>query len=301
MATRKKVPAYASVAGAAPLALALLVGNAVLPSSAATKETAEARGSGAVKCADDITDFRDCHSEYPTGCSAAGRYDAYLNLLKNSVAPSQGLGFARYLQPADITDLEQKIPAELAKTNHAQYASALSSLQPFAEQQHAGVVGYLYYAQATGAESSNCQLTAADDVDYHIGIGFDPELAATVRQARLANKKLTAAQRKQLTQTAMVVEMTPHYRAWYQPNWTLDALKAQLGEKVRVEGQLIVDSEHHVASQDCGMAGADQAQCWRATAWELHPVQRFQVCSGRCEEASPTWVELDAAAVALGP
>ena len=41
----------------------------------------------ATKC-EETADFHACHANYPTGCSPSGKYDAYLNYLKNQlIAP----------------------------------------------------------------------------------------------------------------------------------------------------------------------------------------------------------------------
>jgi hypothetical protein len=291
MPTRKKPTSNGGVkilGGFAPLALALLVGNSVLPSAKKPELVKNFETSSApAVCEEPPTDYQECHSEYPTGCSAAGRYDGYLNLLKNSIAQPKATAAATYLTEADFSNLERSTPKELSKNNHGDLKDDLAKL---GEGQTVGIVGYLYYAKATGAESSNCGLTAPDDVDYHIGIGFDPKVAA------IATKKMTAAEKAQLTQDSVIVEMTPHYRGTFQPNWTLDALKAVIGRQVRVEGQLLIDSEHYVGSQDCGITGSDKSKCWRASAWELHPVTKFQVCTAEsCENNSSEWAELDEA------
>jgi hypothetical protein len=86
--------------------------------------------------------------------------------------------------------------------------------------------------------------------------------------------------------------MTPHYRGRFHPEWTLSAVQSQIGQQVRVEGQLMVDNEHYVPSQDCGLTDATSA-CWRGTVWELHPVTDFQVCeSGSCDESAKGWTPI---------
>src|SRR5437016_1452115 len=108
---------------------------------------------------------------------------------------------------ADYSDLEKRTPKELGKSNHLDLKDQLAAM---GEGRPHAVIGYLYYAKQEGAESSNCELTSPDDTDYHIGIGFD--------------KTLTKAQAVKATKTAVVVEMTPQYRANLAPDWTLDAL-----------------------------------------------------------------------------
>src|ERR1017187_4832361 len=70
-------------AGFAPLALALPVGNAIIPSSGSKEITSSTDPTPAAKCEEGIENFHECHGTYPTGCSPTGSYDGYLNLLKN--------------------------------------------------------------------------------------------------------------------------------------------------------------------------------------------------------------------------
>jgi hypothetical protein len=93
----------------------------------------------------------------------------------------------------------------------------------------------------------------------------------------------------------MIVEITPHYRAQLEPNWTLDKLQALYGKQIKVFGQLIADNDHYGTAQDCGMTNADTTQCWRMSIWEIHPVTALYVCtaSGSCSENDPGWVKLE--------
>jgi len=288
----KKNSAAGHVAAFAPLAIALLMNRSLLPgaSESTLKDLENATEADAVKC-EEVIDFQDCHSRYPTGCSKSGGYDPYLNLLKNQlIAPSDAAHAVKYLGSLDdATALDAKIPAEVSKTNHADFKDALAKA---GEGQIYGVVGYLYYAKKTTAESSNCQLDSDDtegtNVDFHIGIGFDEAIAQSIRE-----KKPVAGSVK--TQTSMIVEMTPHYRFNFNEAWTLKALSSAMGKKVRIVGQLILDSEHNVPSQNCAIATtAKQRQvCWRGSAWELHPVIQFQVCdTNACTANSTDWHEL---------
>ncbi len=276
-----------TVAPFAPLAIALLASRALIPSGgphAAPPAVSSAPPDAAVKCAE-VPDFRQCHSEYPTGCSLSGGYDGYLNLLKNrDTPPPSSAEVIRYLTSLqDYAALEKATPPELSRDNHSHFQDQLAKL---GEGQIFGVVGYLYYAKQSGKESSNCELGDSEAVDYHIGIGFDPQLAPT--------GKVSGAQEKTLEQSSVIVEMTPHYRFNYHPDWNIDAVTAAIGKKVRVVGQLMIDSEHNNPSQNCGFTNANTKTCWRASSWELHPVMQFQVCgSGQCTSTSGDWSDLD--------
>ena len=234
------------VAPFAPLALALLMNGAPSNRLGATKaepqaqpqESAEEVSTTAqgAKC-EEVTDFQDCHSRYPSGCSAAGGYDVSLNLLKNVLTPVSNP--VSYLTRQDYANLDAHIPAGLSSNNHGQFEDQLKQM---GEGNVYGLIGYLYYSQHTGAESSNCDLTAAGppsdpeyaNVDYHIGIGFDPTVAQSLRGAASAAPDLntTLAKRKPkpapggtslltLQQSSVIVEVDAAYRFQFQPG-TLD-------------------------------------------------------------------------------
>ena len=271
-----------------PLAIALLH-NAVIPSGVAgpRANTEEVASVEPVACGDDIEDYLSCHSEYPTGCNSNGKYDAYLNLLKNQISWSDSQVQKWLTSLDDASVLENSIPAGLGKNNHAEYAEKLRAL---GEGKMYGVVGYLYGVKGEGKESSNCQLEAGDDnenVDFHIYVGFDSSIASRIR-----SKKTTAADKKQMNPKSLIVEMTPHYRGQFRPEWSLDAVRKQLGNQIRVTGQLMVDNEHYVKSQDCGRKDHTNT-CWRGTVWELHPVTDFEVCGTQnCDENSSGWAPI---------
>ncbi len=283
-----------TVAPAIPLAIALLHNAVVAP----TKGGGGAATAGpsakveAVVCGESIEDFNACHSEYPTGCSSNGNYDPYLNLMKNQTAwkSMEPVRFFTSLQEFDQLEgqLEQLPGAGLGKSNHGDY---LTQLADMGEGQIHGVIGYLYDIKVEGKESSNCQLDPGVDnenVDFHIFIGFDPAIAEKIRD----RKSLTTAEKAATKKQSVIVEMTPHYRDRYHPEWTAQAVQAQEGQQVKVLGQLMVDNEHDVSGQDCGRKDAT-ANCWRGTVWELHPVTDFEVCaSGTCTQASAGWTPL---------
>ncbi len=282
-------PHYKSVAtigSAIPLAIALLH-SAIVPSNGKEANTHSTVSTSTVEpavCADDIEDYLACHSEYPTGCNSTGKYDAYLNLYKNQVQWATSQPARWFTTLAQFEQLENDLPSNLGKNNQS---TLLDQLRKQGEGEIVGAVGYLYGVKAEGKESSNCQLEPGDDnenVDFHIYMGFDPGIATKIR-----NKTLTAAERKEVNPSSVIVEMTPHYRATYHPEWALAAVKDAVGQQIRVVGQLLVDNEHFVKSQDCGRED-HTSNCWRATVWELHPVIQFEVCqSEECTESSGNW------------
>lgn len=268
-----------------PLAIAMLAQTALLSPGPSTGPSAVHEADEPAVCADDIPDYQECHSEYPNGCSLAAKYDAYLNLLKNQLVPPT-LEPLRAFTANDIGRLEQDLPPDLSRTNHEEFMDQLSAL---GDGHVVSLTGYLFYAKKGGKESSNCQLSEPDDIDYHLGIGFDPGLASKLA----AKTKLTSDENTRVKQSSVIVEMTPHWRAQFRPEWSLGGLTPLAGRQVRVVGQLLVDNEHFDPNDDCAFPGA-ATTCWRASVWELHPVTRFQVCaSGTCSATGGGWEDLE--------
>jgi hypothetical protein len=273
----------------APLALALLAQVGVIGHGGGTGGTAGPTSTQAAKCGTGITDYQACHDHYATGCSAAGGYDSYLNALKNELVDPAGQPQHVFHVP-DLVELEKQLPADITKVNHEALKTQMSAL---GEGEVASLNGYLYYAKDGGAESSNCGLKGADNIDFHIGIGGDASIAA---KAKAKTPGLSSAERR----LAVIVEMTPHWRAKYEPGWNLAQVQKAIGRQVYVVGQLLADNEHDDAKDDCAYTGAGGPgpNCWRGTIWELHPVTRFLVCtaaSGSCAAsgAGAGWTPLE--------
>lgn len=287
----KPGPAALGAAGLAPLAIALVAGSAIIPSGGSNLVSNSP--TAAAQCEEGIENFNECHASYPTGCSPSGNYDGYLNFLKNQHPPRDATPVRLFTSIGDYQDLDRRTPKELAKSNHLDLKAQLDAM---GEGQPHAVIGYLYYAKQEGAESSNCELTAPDDTDFHIGIGFDKNVAASLLPS--AGKK---AAHPGLNKTAVVVEMIPQYRADFAPDWTLAAVQSAIGKQVKVVGQLMADNEHNVPKDNCGLAGAG-ASCWRASIWELHPVTSFQVCTldVACTADGTGWEDVGQAASRAG-
>ncbi len=300
-----KSKAAGSVAGVAPLAIALIY-NALVPGAPAPSPSVV---SAAVMCQGDIPDAEACHSQYPSGCSAGKPtkvpYDFALNVMKNQTRWASDQPSQWRTSLTEFQTLENKLPSGLQPKNHGDYVGPLKGL---GEGSIEGVVGYLYGAKTEGAETSNCGMPDTADhgnIDFHIYIGFDPAVAATLRKSRTG--RLTPAERAQIAphalhSTAVIVEMTPHYRESFHPGWTIDKVNAVIGDQVRVIGQLMVDNEHYLAGQDCAV-DPSKTKCWRATVWEIHPVTDFRYCTkgtndGCAQNAAADWTDV---ADAAGP
>ena len=241
--------------------------------------------------------LQQCHDKFPDGCSASAKpnYDAYLDFLKDQ-DPGPTLASTKDLTAADFPKLESKLPKTLKVSNHAKLANRLA---PLGEGNIYTVIAYLYFAEDTSkgtatvpsnSETSNCKLTAPNTFDYHLGLGFDPALAAS---ARSTHPKQGDAAFTKLEKQSVVAEMTPYTR---HAKWTFDRVNALQGQQVKVVGQLMVDNFHFNNKDDCHFAAA-LPSCWRSTVWEIHPVTQFYVCkaSGGCTVSSPAsdWTNLD--------
>jgi hypothetical protein len=256
----------------------------------------QAASQKAASCNPSTLDIKKCHEQFPTGCTDAHTlsYDAYLNFLKNQ-NPGPNEPSTKTLSGSDFQTLEGQIPAALKKgsAKHAKSAIALADL---GEGNLFSVIGFLYFAEDTGAGSSpnietcNCKLSIAGSFDFHLGLGFDPALAKTIRATR---PRPDLNNPSQMEKTSVVAEMTPHTR---HAKWTFDRVNALQGQQVKVVGQLMADNVHLNTKDDCKFPQATSS-CWRSTVWEIHPVTQFFVCnlSTPCDanSAPSAWTSLD--------
>ena len=296
--------------------LLLVVSGSLVAQDRAHRLASEAAKQKAAKCPqpNNLT-VQQCHDQFPDGCSAAANpnYDAYLDFLKDQ-DPDPSLASTKNLAATDFASLEGKLKQlsstksakgkgkktqTLNASNHAAFANQLAGL---GEGNIYTVIAYLYFAQDTSkasagktstGETGNCRMADPANFDYHIGLGFDANLAA---QARSKHPNVGSALFTQLQKGSVVAEMTPYPRHTRHPNWTFARVNSHQGEQVKVVGQLMVDNFHFNTSADCGLQGA-AVSCWRSTVWEMHPLIKFYVCnvSSGCDASSPdsAWTDLD--------
>ena len=275
-------------------------------SPAFAKTVAKATSIQPEVCGDEggpIETMDDCHPLYKTGCSAAAGYDAYLNYLKNLLLKPTSSPVRTFKAKSGFQSLDNDTPDTLTTKNHADHAQELATL---GEGKIVQIVGYLYYGYPSGAESCNCGLSSLDAIDYHLGVGFR-ELSGgqlkTVRDVatylsshiRFKKDDPNKAALEPFEQESVVVEMTPHYRAKFHPGWTVQRVETAVGRQVKVVGQLIIDNAHASATQICDYPGANTEKCWRWSAWEVHPITEFYVCTSStpCATESPNWKRLE--------
>jgi len=162
----------------AVLAVAWMSLTAV-PAQAATSLVKKAQTLTPETCGD-IESVEQCHEDYQTGCteSEKPRYDAFLNFLKNRV-PKPTVKPKKILSRQDFKRLDDTMPDDLKPGHNAEHAEELAAL---GQGSIYGLVGYLYIAFPSGVESTNCQLSGEENVDYHIHIGFDTTAAKRLRE-----------------------------------------------------------------------------------------------------------------------
>jgi hypothetical protein len=94
------------------------------------------------------------------------------------------------------------------------------------------------------------------------------------RDIHILIAKRNAAQKHE----QMVLEVTPKWREWAATqgmDWSEETLHTQLiGHWVEFEGWLFFDLGHDEESENVAPGNAEN---WRATAWEIHPITRITV------------------------
>jgi hypothetical protein len=112
------------------------------------------------------------------------------------------------------------------------------------------IEGYIVRIHDAAPESANC--FSATRLDAHVEVAL----------------RLDAPPRERV-----IVEVTPPMRDWARSegrDWSTATLRQALtGKRVRIEGWLLFDDEHDEEAENTNPGDADN---WRATAWELHPV-----------------------------
>ena len=129
-----------------------------------------------------------------------------------------------------------------------------------------GVIeGIVVDAKVGGVETVNCKATDPVYRDTHIEVAQQSSAAATAR---------------------VIVEVTPRWRDAMSKtgaDWTTPGLKALCGHHVRFRGWVMFDAEHRAQAKNTAPTNAND---WRATVWELHPVTSFEVLDPQASGAA---------------
>lgn len=130
---------------------------------------------------------------------------------------------------------------------------------------------FVLIARQEGAESVNCEKNVPDQASFH-----------DIHISLVASADVTDEC------VGVVAEMSPHHRpdSWIHGNVEKVA-NAKL--MVRVTGQLYFDSSHFPCSNG---QGAGEGNPKRVSLWEIHPIYKFEVCTGNCDGAG-TWLPID--------
>ena len=178
----------------------------------------------------------------PEGCGG----DPALNALKNRLdAPADGDVESWSL--ARVVGLNEESP-----TGWSQKKSR-DELKDLGEGTPVALKGWLINAHAAALETCNCKVKGADNKDFHLNL--------------VASKTDATGDHDEAMDKSVVVEMSPRSR---HEGWVLTKLKAlsDVPTYVRVTGWLMFDSAH-----------ANFGHMPRASAWEVHPVTKFEVCT----------------------
>jgi hypothetical protein len=119
----------------------------------------------------------------------------------------------------------------------------------------ASVQGYVVSVARGPVELVNCYVPCRRDTHIHIGLRPDSPPPEQV-----------------------VLEVTPRMEAWARSqgkDWSEENLETTLMHHwCRFEGWLFFDSHHAPESENTAPAAPRR---WRATAWEIHPITKFEV------------------------
>jgi hypothetical protein len=168
-----------------------------------------------------------------------------------SYCPTSGIGLTpqrrKFQQLKNRTALPQQSEFDTAVTLE-------SLLQPGVDQSRwanpraATLEGYVVSIYAGPLEAANCFCRR----DIHLMIAPRPDSPA----------------REQV-----VLEITPRMETTKE--WSLERLQRELtGRRLRFEGWLFFDALHAGESENTAPGRVNN---WRATAWELHPVTKFEI------------------------
>ncbi len=201
--------------------------------------------------------------------------EGHQNMAKNNFCAS---GDLQLLTVKDFQKLQEQVNANPSipfgdkdsGTRPKGPAQNRGPLQQLGEGRLVSLQGYVLLAQQEGAESVNCENTAPDELAYH---DIHVELVDKATEIDECS--------------GIVAEMIPHHRP---ANWTADNVEqlAKSHTEVRVTGQLFFDSSHFPCHN--GQAVGDNPK--RISLWEIHPIYKFEVCSGDCT-GTGQWMPLD--------
>jgi hypothetical protein len=217
-----------------------------------------------------------------TQCVNAGNggNEAAQNTVKNNFCPTTNTGTV-------VTILEFQQLQNAVGSNHSINfgptgpTTNRAPLTTLGEGRLVTLKAFVLTARQEGGESVNCKGHVPDQPVFHdIHISFVD-----------AANRLQAGDTKPVSDkkecTGIVAEMSPHHRP---ANWTADNVNkvATAQALVRITGQQFFDSSHVPCSNGAPVGNNPK----RISLWEIHPIYKFEVCTGDCAGAGQ-WVSLD--------
>jgi hypothetical protein len=140
-----------------------------------------------------------------------------------------------------------------------------SPLQRIGEGELVVLNAFVLKARQEGAESVNC--------------GKPPQTGAVPDEPLYRDIHISLVQVGTESDecNGVVSEMSPHHRPL---EWSAENLNKLAGSRtpVRVTGQLFFDSSHNPCENGQASAGNPK----RFSLWEIHPIYKFEVCTGNC-------------------
>jgi hypothetical protein len=188
-------------------------------------------------------------------------------------------GPAQEITIADLTNLQQQVEKNAAINFGSENKGTRKKgptvnrapLKKLGEGKLVTLKAFVLIARQEGGESVNCEKNVPDQPafhDIHISLVASTDIADEC--------------------SGVVAEMSPHHRP---DSWTHASVEkvSQAKLLVRVTGQLYFDSSHFPCANG---QGAGEGNPKRVSLWEIHPIYKFEVCTGDCNGAG-VWTPLD--------
>ncbi|HEY6348183.1 MAG TPA: hypothetical protein VI636_02115 [Candidatus Angelobacter sp.] len=208
------------------------------------------------------------------GPIGSGKAETAQNTAKNNFCASGDPEAIDFSKMKDLqTQVENASGIDWGNKNTADHKKGPTTdrapLQQMGEDKLVVLKAFVLIARQEGAESVNCGANAPNKPVYH---DIHISLVPTADESDECN--------------SIVAEMSPHHRP---AEWTAANLMklAQAHTPVRVTGHLLFDSSH----VPCADGKPVPSNPKRFSLWEVHPIYKFEVCTGNCD-ADGTYVDL---------
>jgi len=220
-----------------------------------------------------VTDLEKCAI---VGCATGDDQDSKNHALMNTIKHGPGKKPADQLSVASFADLQKQADdlvgeaASLTPDERDSISNLKVGSVTTGEGHLVTVTGYLVgVPHPNTGESVNCNLSGADNNDFHIPFADSPS---------------------KTPYEGIVIEAIPQER---NAGWTTEKMKkiVKAKQRVMVTGQLFYDSAHRVRTNPKTLTN----QPPRFSLFEIHPVDDFLVCAkANCSPSDPSqWTKLE--------